>query len=1052
MSSRMSTRSRRSAPRTSATPGSSSSKPSSATCGASTAAAFIKTFDPGSGYATTNFITVDMTDDPDHLGRLFDSITIDAAWSASSCSSASPTPRPCSRLGVFYDNLVFRPGRPVRRARRSRSRRTPCWTRTSRTRSTPRRGSTSPGSAAPVEISVFDLAGRRIATLRRASSPPATTSDLGRRTADGASARRGPVPVRAEDPARDSSRAAWSCEVDAPLAGSGRTGPRRSRGGDARIQRKRARPWPPHRARTCPGRRSAASSSWTARPHYRIAAYDRLDPFLMSLPSDTDLWMFVASGGGLTAGRVDPDGEPVPLRDRRRAPRRPPSHRAGDAGPRLRAADGAAMRWEPFAEAGAEDRAVERNLYKNVARQPPRLRGDRPRPGPRLPLPLGGLRRVRLGAHRRRSRTAAPRPCALDLLDGLRNVLPFGAPLALYQQASNLVDAYKKSEVDPETGLGIFSLTAGITDRAEALEVAAREHRLVLRPRGPAVHLSPRPSTAFRRGRVLPGRRVLNGARGNYLVSARLDAGARRVRALAPGRRRRPRPRAGRRPAASPARGRRSRAAARRGAAPTPDENLRRNVASADGLQLTGARRGLGPPLRRTCCSTACAAGSSRATTRCPAADFADFVRTRNREVAARHAAGSPRCPATLTVGELRAAARRDRRRRPRAARATSTCRCTSAGATATPAAPGTASRSACATPRAARAALRGQLARHLPELGGAGVCLSRSSCPNMVAKFVNASTVDGFNPYRITRDGVDWEVHLARRPLEQHRLLGRPPDRLPAEVARVAGTPRARRARRGCSARAIFSYAEVPYRLKPYAEHPGEPARHHRLRRRARRARSQARVAARRHRRQAGARRRRRDPPREPAREAAGAGAVEAVEPRPRRRDLDEHAAARVERRQQRARRRRRLGGHALPPAPLPGVPRRTGSRPPATQDVAGRRPRSPTWFDGGRERVCRTEQACSRAAGLDARDRKRMLDALGGAFSDYREAVYARGLPGKTRLPCRRGVPTLCRTALRASTTASRPTAARTASTTPTTCWSSRPTGRGRGAAACR
>ena len=28
-----------------------------------------------------------------------------------------------------------------------------------------------------------------------------------------------------------------------------------------------------------------------------------------------------------------------------------------------------------------------------------------------------------------------------------------------------------------------------------------------------------------------------------------------------------------------------------------------------------------------------------------------------------------------------------------------------------------------------------------------------------MVCKFVNASTADGYNPYRITRDGIDWEV-----------------------------------------------------------------------------------------------------------------------------------------------------------------------------------------------------------------------------------------------------------------------------------------------------
>ena len=46
--------------------------------------------------------------------------------------------------------------------------------------------------------------------------------------------------------------------------------------------------------------------------YYRIASFHRLPPFLMSLASDTDLWMFIASGGGLTAGRVDADGSLFP--------------------------------------------------------------------------------------------------------------------------------------------------------------------------------------------------------------------------------------------------------------------------------------------------------------------------------------------------------------------------------------------------------------------------------------------------------------------------------------------------------------------------------------------------------------------------------------------------------------------------------------------------------------------------------------------------------------------------------------------------------------------
>jgi methionyl-tRNA synthetase len=29
----------------------------------------------------------------------------------------------------------------------------------------------------------------------------------------------------------------------------------------------------------------------------------------------------------------------------------------------------------------------------------------------------------------------------------------------------------------------------------------------------------------------------------------------------------------------------------------------------------------------------------------------------------------------------------------------------------------------------------------------------------NMVVKFSNASTADGYNPYKVTREGFDWEV-----------------------------------------------------------------------------------------------------------------------------------------------------------------------------------------------------------------------------------------------------------------------------------------------------
>ncbi|MEX1280313.1 MAG: hypothetical protein AB1Z55_06295, partial [Acidimicrobiia bacterium] len=84
---------------------------------------------------------------------------------------------------------------------------------------------------------------------------------------------------------------------------------------------------------------------------------------------------------------------------------------------------------------------------------------------------------------------------------------------------------------------------------------------------------------------------------------------------------------------------------------------------------------------------------------------------------------------------------------------------------------------------------------------------------PGVIATFVNASTADGFNPYRINRDGIDWEVPEPDNPWSNigywgdHqvvylvRLLEACDRHLPGEVARLLGER-------------WFVYADVPYRL----------------------------------------------------------------------------------------------------------------------------------------------------------------------------------------------------------------------------------------------
>jgi hypothetical protein len=86
----------------------------------------------------------------------------------------------------------------------------------------------------------------------------------------------------------------------------------------------------------------------------------------------------------------------------------------------------------------------------------------------------------------------------------------------------------------------------------------------------------------------------------------------------------------------------------------------------------------------------------------------------------------------------------------------------------------------------------------------------------NIIAKFVNASTIDGYNPYRITKQGIDWEVEDPDDPWSyigywgDHqiiyllKLLELSNSFHPARLGALLHRP-------------VYSYANVPYRIKPF-------------------------------------------------------------------------------------------------------------------------------------------------------------------------------------------------------------------------------------------
>ena len=262
----------------------------------------------------------------------------------------------------------------------------------------------------------------------------------------------------------------------------------------------------------------------------------------------------------------------------------------------------------------------------------------------------------------------------------------------------------------------------------------------------------------------------------------------------------------------------------------TGRDDLNRIVAATDGLQLTADRLSsahhLGNVLFNDLRGGVFAHGYD-----VPGPDFAAFVRRSNVPDlgAPPGVPGRPRAtrarPGADGPGGRRAATR------TWSGTPTSTSPSPSAGATATRAGPGTASTSRSATPRATGCSTSRGTGATSSRTGRRSRLSYPEFAENVIAKFVNASTADGHNPYRLTKDGIDWEVPDPGHPWStigywgDHQIvyllkllelsLDHHPERLRALLERE-----------------LFSYANVPYEILPFDGHRREPALDHPLRR----------------------------------------------------------------------------------------------------------------------------------------------------------------------------------------------------------------------------
>ncbi|MEM7431887.1 MAG: hypothetical protein AAF351_08100 [Pseudomonadota bacterium] len=544
--------------------------------------------------------------------------------------------------------------------------------------------------------------------------------------------------------------------------------------------------------------------------YYAIRHVDDMAPFFVSVVSNVDHWLFASSTGGLTAGRVSPETALFSYSTVDKI------HQSGhDTGPKtiLRVSSGGREEtWEPFNREHDHRFSVSRHLYKNLLGNKlcfEELNHD-------LGLEFrytwatsdtfGFMRQCELA-------NVGKQALSIEIVDGLQNVLPAGTPRFAQTNTSNLVDAYKWTELDESTGLAVFTLYSGITDRAEPSESLRANTVFCLGLDNATVLLSSEQLNRFRRGLPVTAEQQKRGIRGAYFASTRINLNAAThhqwqlvanieqsqgdVVAL-------------QKQLVDPT----GIAVALEDSVRDGSEKLARIMASSDANQST-AQEKVAVHHYANVLFNVLRGGYFYDQYNVPSRDFARTVKSFNVDVYARNKAFLAELPDELAFADLRQ--RVDAHGDMQLLRLCSEYLPITFGRRhGDPSRPW----------NQFAINLKDNLGDPLLSYEGNWRDIFQNwealafSYPefvdNMIAKFVNASTIDGYNPYRITKEGIDWEVEEPENPwsyigywgdhqvIYLQKLLELSKQFHPGRLGQSLRSP-------------LYCYANVPYRIRPF-------------------------------------------------------------------------------------------------------------------------------------------------------------------------------------------------------------------------------------------
>lgn len=253
---------------------------------------------------------------------------------------------------------------------------------------------------------------------------------------------------------------------------------------------------------------------------YKIENYNHMPDFFITLVSDSDHWMFVSSNGSLSAGRKDRNNALFPyytvdkIHDYR-----------GITGSKtivLVEKDEKTYLWEPFSKDLSSIYTCEQNLYKSIYGN--KIIFEEINNDLGIKFQYGWAYSEKYGFVKKSTVTNnSNETVKINLLDGVKNILPNGVDYLFQNEYSNLLDAYKKNELLEGSGLGLFMLSSIPVDRAEPSESLNATTVWSSGLSNSKILLSDRQIDNFTKGLSIKTETDIRASRGAYYVNAELE-------------------------------------------------------------------------------------------------------------------------------------------------------------------------------------------------------------------------------------------------------------------------------------------------------------------------------------------------------------------------------------------------------------------------------------------------------------------------------------------------------------------------------------------------